>query len=136
MIVHERPVRFEDVDAAGILFFARFLNYCHDAMERVFDGLPGGYVDLITNRRIGFPAVHVDADFHAPLRFGDVAHIETSVSKLGATSCTFRYRFTRARDGVHVATISHVTVCTALDAMTKLPHPPDVRALLDTHLAP
>jgi 4-hydroxybenzoyl-CoA thioesterase len=136
MIRHDRPVRFEDIDAAGILFFARFLNYCHDAMERLFDGLPGGYVDLITRRRIGFPAVHVDAEFHAPLRFGDVAHIETSVTKVGTSSCTFRYVLTRGRDGLHVATIRHVTVSTDLDAVKKVPLPPDVRALLESHLEP
>lgn len=136
MIVHERPVRFEDVDAAGIVFFARFLGYCHDAMERLFDELPGGYVDLITRRRIGFPAVHVDADFTAPLRFGDVARIATSVAKLGTTSCTFRYVFTRARDGAAVATIEHVTVSSDLETMVKVPHPSDVRALLEKHLAP
>ena len=136
MIVTERPVRFEEVDAAGIVFFGRFFHYCHDAMERLFDGVPGGYVDLITRRRIGFPAVHVEADYKAPLRYGDVARIETSVAKLGTTSCTFRYVFTRAKDGVHVATLEHVTVSSALDTMTKVPHPPDVRALLEEHLAP
>lgn len=134
MIIHERPVRFEDIDAAGILFFARFLGYCHDAMERVFDGLPGGYVELITRRRIGFPAVHVEADFRAPLRFGDVARLATSVAKLGASSCTFRYQVTRAKDGLDVATIEHVTVSTDLVAMTKVAHSADVRAVLERHL--
>jgi 4-hydroxybenzoyl-CoA thioesterase len=134
MIVHERPVRFEDVDAAGIVFFGRFWSYCHDAMERLFDDMPGGYVDLITRRRIGFPAVHVSADFRAPLRYGDVARIATTVTKLGTTSATFRYAFTRAKDGVDVATLEHITVTTELVSMAKLPHPPDVRALLEKHV--
>ena len=43
MIVHERAVRFEEVDAAGIVFFGRFMEYCHEAMERFFDGVPDGY---------------------------------------------------------------------------------------------
>ncbi len=36
MIVLEREVRFEDVDPAQIVFFARFLSYAHEAMERFF----------------------------------------------------------------------------------------------------
>ena len=134
MIVHERAVRFEDVDAAGILFFGRYMHYCHDAMERFFDGVTGGYVDLITRRKIGFPAVHVDADFQAPLRYGDVARIEVSVEKVGTTSATFSYSMIRTRDGVKVASVRHVTVATDLTKMTKVPLPDDVRALLHQHV--
>ena len=52
-VVFEHAVRFEEVDAAGIVFFARFFNWCHEAMERFFDAITGGYVDLITRRRVG-----------------------------------------------------------------------------------
>jgi 4-hydroxybenzoyl-CoA thioesterase len=134
-VVYERPVRFEEVDAAGIAFFARFFNWCHEAMERFFDGVPGGYVGLITKRRIGFPAVHVEADWRVPLRYGDVVRIETSVAKIGTTSATFRYVLARAADGVHVATIDHVTVSTNLDTMRKIPLPSDCRDLLERHPA-
>ena len=133
-VVYERAVRFEEVDAAGIAFFARFFNWCHEAMERFFDGVPGGYVDLIMRRRVGFPAVHLEADWKAPLRYGDVARIETSIVKIGTTSATLRYVLTRTRDGVHAATIDHVTVSTDLDTMSKRPLPDDCRALLEQHL--
>lgn len=136
MIVHERSVRFEEVDAAGIVFFGRFMEYCHEAMERFFDGVAGGYVGLITKRRIGFPAVHVDATWKVPLRYGDAMRIEISVSKIGTTSCTFRYRVVRASDGVEVATVEHVTVCSTLDDMRKTALPEDCRTLLDAHRAP
>jgi 4-hydroxybenzoyl-CoA thioesterase len=133
MIVYLRPVRFEDVDAAGIVFFARFLHYCHEAMDRFFDGVPGGYVELITRRKIGFPAVHVTADFRAPLRYGDVARIAVTVPKIGTTSCTFRYDFRRERDDADVATIEHVVVSTELTSVTKIALPEDCRALLAAH---
>ena len=136
MIVHERPVKFEEVDAAGILYFARFFTFCHDAMEHLFDALPGGYVGLITKRRIGFPAVHVAGDFRAPLRYGDVALIEVSVARIGETSATFRYELRRESDGADIASFEHVTVATSLDTMTKLRLPDDVRAVLEAHVAP
>lgn len=136
-VVIERPVRFEDVDAAGIVFFPRYLEYTHEAMERFFDALPArpggvtpGYVDLITKRRIGFPAVHVTADYRGPLRYGDVALIAITVARIGTTSITFRYEITRKRDSVKVATIEHVVVASDLDTVTKRDLPEDVRALL------
>ena len=49
--VYERAVRFEEVDAARIVFFARFLNYAHEAMEALLGGLDGGYVRLVNDRR-------------------------------------------------------------------------------------
>ena len=133
MIDYERPVRFEEVDAAGIVFFGRFSNYCHDAMERFFDALPGGYAALIMERRVGFPAVHVTSDFKAPIRYGDIARITGVVTKLGTTSCHLGFAITRAKDGVEVASMSHVHVCTDLTAMTKLPLPIDVRTALEAH---
>ncbi|MDB5216035.1 MAG: 4-hydroxybenzoyl-CoA thioesterase family active site protein [Myxococcaceae bacterium] len=134
MITHDRSVRFEDVDAAGIVFFARFFGYCHDAMERFFDDVPGGYAALTMKRKVGFPSVHASADFKAPIGYGDIARIEATITKLGTTSCHFRFEMTRARDGAHVATMSHVHVCTDLVTMTKLPFPADVRAALAKHV--
>ena len=128
---YERQVRFEEVDAAQIVFFARFLNYAHEAMEALLGGLDGGYIRLVNERRIGMPAVHVSCDFRAPLRFGDVARIETRAARIGNKSVTFRYEFFRKKDGVHVATVEHVCAVTDLDAMRAIPVPDDVRALLE-----
>lgn len=131
---YERPVRFEEVDAAQIVFFARFFNLCHEAMERMFDPLDGGYVRLITERYVGFPAVHVDCDWKASLRYGDVAVIDTDVVHVGTTSATLRYQIRRRDDNVHCATIKHVIVAADLRSREKCPLPLDCRAILDTHL--
>lgn len=135
MFVYERPVRFEEVDTAGIVFFARFLSYAHEAMEALLGGLDGGYVRLVNERRIGMPAVHVSCDFRSPLRFGDVARIETHVVRIGNKSVAYRYAFFRKQDGVDVATVEHVCAVTNLDAMRAVPVPDDVRGLLEKHRA-
>jgi 4-hydroxybenzoyl-CoA thioesterase len=133
VFVYERAVRFEEVDAAQIVFFARFLQYAHEAMEALLAGLDGGYVRLVVERRIGMPAVHVSCDFRSPLRFGDVALIEVRVARVGNKSVTFRYDFLRKRDGVNVATVEHVCAVTDLVAMRAVAIPDDVRALLEHH---
>lgn len=131
MITLRRPVRFEEVDAAGILFFARYGAYSHEAMERVFDGLPGGYVDMITRRGIGFPAVATACEFRAPLRYGDVVLLDTFVDRIGNRSVEFRYEYRRERDDVHCATMRHTVVIADLAAMKSCDMPSDVRALLE-----
>ena len=134
MRVYERAVRFEEVDAAGIVFFPRFLSYGHEAMEKLFDDLEGGYVRLIRDRKVGVPAVHVECDFKHPLRYGDVARISTSVERIGNKSCTFRYAITRASDGEHIASIRHVCAVSDLAALKAIAIPDDIRAALDRHV--
>ena len=134
MFVYERAVRFEDVDAASIVFFSRFLSYCHEAMEAMLAPLDGGYAALIVDRRQGMPAVRVEADFAAPLRFGDRMRIEVTVEHIGRTSCTFQYEFRNTKDGTHVARIRHVVVLCDLNGIKAMPIPDDVRAVLERHL--
>ena len=128
-----RPVRFDDIAAAGILFFARFFNYAHDAMEAFFGQLPGGYVTLINERRVGLPAVHVEADFLSPLRFGDVARIEVTTVHIGRSSCAFRHAMSRVGDGAQVAVVKHVCAAVDLTSMKAIPLPDDMRALVALH---
>src|SRR6266436_6043673 len=63
------PVRFGDVDHAGIVFYPKFFVYFHEAFERFFDDARITYERLIAERRIGFPTVHIDCDYLAPLRY-------------------------------------------------------------------
>ncbi|AUX21143.1 uncharacterized protein SOCEGT47_016220 [Sorangium cellulosum] len=136
MVSFERPIRFEEVDAAGIVFFAHHLAYAHEAMDRFFAPLDGGYAGLILGRRIGLPAVRVEADYAAPARYGEALRIETSVVHLGGRSATLRYRMIRAHDGVLSADLRHTVVTTDLVRLASVPMPEDVRALLRAHLEP
>lgn len=129
-----RPIRFEEVDAAGIVFFGRFLGYAHEAMEDFFSGLEGGYPHLITVRKIGLPAVDVKMSFLAPVRYGDTLAIETSTAKLGNRSATLRYRMRREGDGVEVAVVEHTVVTSDLSAMRSIDMPADVRSVFSAHL--
>ena len=76
MFVFLRPVRFADVDAARIVFFARYLEYCHDALEALFGQLPGGYAALTMERDVGIPSVHVEVDYRAVSAEDLAAHLK------------------------------------------------------------
>ena len=136
MIIFERPVKFEEVDAANIVFFARFVTYAHEAMEHFFGSLEGGYARLILERRVGLPAVHVEMSFASPIRYGDALRIETSVKKLGNKSAVLHYRMINARTGALSAEVSHTVVTTDLRTLTSCEMPDDVRARLREHLDP
>jgi YbgC/YbaW family acyl-CoA thioester hydrolase len=137
MVIYERTVRFHEVDAAGLLYFPHFLSFAHEAMEALFEGLEGGgYVGLICRRRIGLPAVQVQTEFSAPVRYGDNLRIEVCLEHLGNRSMTLRYRFLRASDGVTAAVVRHTVVSTDLTCMKSCDKPPDVRRLVAEHQEP
>ena len=90
---YSTPVRFADVDHAGIVYYPVFFHYFHLTFEEFFRQRMGqrAYVDLLDEQRIGFPAVRSECEYRGPLRFGDTAEIEMSVAKLGNRSITFRF---------------------------------------------
>lgn len=98
--VHRMPVRFADVDHAGIVYYPVFFHYFHLAFEEFFIDRLGSrsYVALLDVDRVGFPSVSAQCDFKSTLAFGDTVEIEMSVDRLGEKSVTFRYRIYRAAD--------------------------------------
>lgn len=79
-------------DPAGIVYFPRFFEMFHAAMESWFGGALGlPYQDVIVGRKIGFPSVHTEADFRAPTRFGERIAIELRVARLGRSSIDLSY---------------------------------------------
>jgi len=109
------PVRFADVDQAGIVYYPRFFHFFHLAFEELWRARRGdaAYAALITERRIGFPAVRAECDYLAPLRFGDVAEVAVRVARRGRTSITFGYDVTRAADRTVCA--RGLVVCAVVD---------------------
>jgi 4-hydroxybenzoyl-CoA thioesterase len=132
VFVYSTPVRFADVDHAGIVYYPRFFHLFHLAFEELWRERlgPRAYVELLDRDRIGFPAVRAECEFSAPLRFGDTAAIELTIARMGTTSITFRYRVRRAEDGVLAATGSVVCAVVDLARFVAVPAPARVRDLL------
>jgi 4-hydroxybenzoyl-CoA thioesterase len=98
MFSYTTPIRFADVDHAGIVYYPRFFHMFHLAFEELWRARMGSraYSELLDRDRVGFPAVSASCEFKAPLRFGDDAEIQVTIARLGAKSITFRYRIFRA----------------------------------------
>jgi 4-hydroxybenzoyl-CoA thioesterase len=134
MFRYHRPVRFAEIDAARLVFFPRFHEYCHDALEALFAGLPGGYAKMVAIDDVGIPTVQLDTTFKAPLRHGDAALCQIDVMAIGRSSITFRHTIRRESDGEVCAVVRHVVVTARLGTLTAIPVPDPVRQLLVSHL--
>ena len=83
----EYPILFSHCDPAGIVYFPRFFDLLHRAMEDWFTfGLRERFADLIMKKRLGTPTVSTHVDFMGPATFGDTLKIELRVARIGRSS--------------------------------------------------
>lgn len=129
-------VRFPDVDYARVVYYPRFFDFAHRVFEDFFIAEVGvSYAKMLGELKVGFPTVHAEADFRAPLRFGDQARLELACEKASERSLALRYRVFRVEGLVHCATLKVVTVPVALDAFTSTAMPAGVREAFLRHPA-
>jgi len=128
-------VRFEDVDYARIVFFPRLFNYCHWVFEDFFaQEAKVTYDEIITKRRVGFPTVRAEADFKAPLRFGDICRVAMETRSLGRRSITNGYRLYLGDSDKMCAELEIVTVSVDMTSFEAVELPEDIRSAFLRHL--
>jgi len=128
--VKELRVRFNEVDHAGIVFYPRFFDWFHMAFEDFFEAhTEAPYHVWTSERRVGWPAVHIETDLRSPVRYGDAFRVAMTFPKVGRTSFVARYDvFVGER---HCARAEITVVTTNLDTLTPLELPATVRAALE-----
>ncbi len=98
----KRPIRFQDVDAAGTLFYPRLLEYFSDAYLGLLTERGSKLQAQVAGGSLRTPIVHVEADYMAPLSFGDTAIVEIVGAKISERSFTLGFRVKR-QDGTVAA---------------------------------
>ena len=136
---HPVKARFGACDPVGIVYFPRYFDWFHQAMEAWFDDALGHpYHTLL--RHHGLPAVHTEADYRTPVRFGDEVHVELRVGHLGRSSMRLDYRVVGQDDRVHATghtVVVHMgTDPTAADHMQAVPFPRALRDAIAPFLTP
>ena len=134
-------VGFGHCDPAGIVYFPRFFDLFHQAMEAWFGHLGFPYADLIMGRKLGFPAVHSEADFRRPCAFGERLEVRLSVTRIGRTSLELGYRVVDPAapgDSDAHLRLTGATVCVVMNLdpdhpgfQRSMPLPDDVRAAVE-----
>ena len=125
--------RFQDIDAAGILFFGRNFDYFHDAYVAFLGAIGEPLHERLADADHLLPLVHAEADFVAPLRFGSEAEVELAVATLGRSSFRIAYALRRS-DGALISSGSTVHVCVDKKAFAPRPLDEGLRAALLPHL--
>jgi 1,4-dihydroxy-2-naphthoyl-CoA hydrolase len=120
-ILTRKRIYLRDTDATGVLYFTEQQRMALEVLEERLS-----LCTLLEKENFLMPIVHVEADYKAPLKVGDVVDISCEVVHLGTTSLTFAYTFFAADVEVGSVKIVHVTV----DRTTLAPIPLPQRIFL------
>lgn len=93
---HEVEVRFQDVDAAGVVFFATFFDYVHQAYESLLGQLGSPLPQVLAEGKWAAPLRHVEADYFQPANYGDLLGVALVRRHIEETELTLGWRLNLA----------------------------------------
>jgi len=125
----KQRVRFQDVDAAGLVFFARYLDYVHDAYVAWLEAIGQPLAQVLAQRTWAAPLRHAECDYLQPVRFGDELRVLLVLSHLSLTEISLGFRLERTL-GPTVALAQTVHTFIDLTTLERRPVPAEIRSAL------
>jgi 1,4-dihydroxy-2-naphthoyl-CoA hydrolase len=90
---YSRTIRFQDTDAAGVVYFANILAICHEAYEASLAASGINIKSFFSNNsEIAIPIVHARVDFFRPLFCGDQVLIELIPAQITDEKFAINYK--------------------------------------------
>ena len=127
------PIRFSHCDPAGQVYFPRFFDLLHDAIEDWFnDGLQERFADLLMKQQLGTPTVGTQCDFVSPARFGDTLAIELTILRLGNSS--IELGFDASIDGRACLKCRHTICMFSKESSKAVPIPEALRSRMQEYV--
>ena len=88
-------VRWEDIDAAGIINYQAYLRFFGLAEVELFRSCGLSYKTLIEEVGIWLPRVHVECDFFHPVTLDELLVVDTYFGHLGTSSLHVNFEVRR-----------------------------------------
>ena len=129
------PIRFSHCDPAGQVYFPRFFDLLHDALEDWFNmGLQERFADFLMKQQLGTPTVGTQCDFVSPARFGDTLVVELTILRLGTSSVELAFNGTI--DGRACLKCRHTICIFSTKTLKAVPIPEALRARMQDYVVP
>jgi acyl-CoA thioester hydrolase len=124
----EFRVYYEDTDAGGVVYHARYLGFFERGRTEFFRERGLSVQQLHQEGRI-FPVVRMEIDFRYPARLDDLVRVETALVAAGKTSFTMQQRLLKADDD-KLLVEGKVTLVCVDTAMKPKRLPPQIREIV------
>ena len=124
----EEYVRWEDIDAAGIINYQAYLRFFGLAEAELLRSAGLSYRALFEDLKIWLPRVHVECDFKLPVKLDELLVVDAYFGKLGETSIHLNFEVRRKSDPSRVvATGKYILVSVQQGKFTPVPIPQQFR---------
>ncbi|HEY9768717.1 MAG TPA: thioesterase family protein [Coleofasciculaceae cyanobacterium] len=87
-----RRVYLGDTDAAGVVYFAKGLEICHEAYEESLSKARISLMQMINQGKTALPIVHAEIDFLHPLFCGDQLQVSLIISQVDYSEFAIAYQ--------------------------------------------
>ena len=121
---HNRTVRFQDTDAAGVVYFANVLSICHEAYEASLAASGINLKSFFNNPTAAIPIIHASVDFLRPMFCGDKLLIHLTPQQVGENKFEIAYQIVEASSSeqqLAKAITRHVCINPITRTRTQLP---------------
>ena len=124
----EEYVRWEDIDAAGIINYQAYLRFFALAEAELLRSAGLSYRVLTETYGLWLPRVRVECDFHVPVKLEELLVVEAYFSRIGGTSIHLNFEVRRKGNPTRtVASGKYVLVCVRQRDFAPVPVPDQLR---------
>lgn len=127
---HEWPVRFGQVDQAGIIYYPELFDAFHHGVEALLESVDLSLHELVVGAGTGMPIVHAEADYLQPIRYGAVVRIEIGVT-LSDSSLTF---IGAGYDDEQLFSVQQKHAMIDMETFESIPVPEGIRSALEPYV--
>lgn len=106
----EIAIRFNEVDALGIVWHGNYIKYFEDGREAFGEKFDLNFQKVYLNEGFVTPIVTVDCNYKQSLKYGDRAIVQTRYIPSRASKIIFEYSIFRASDRLLMTTGKTVQV--------------------------
>jgi 1,4-dihydroxy-2-naphthoyl-CoA hydrolase len=114
---YNRTVRFQDTDAAGVVYFANVLAMCHEAYEASLAASGINLQSFFNNSEAAIPIIHASVDFFRPMFCGDKLLIYLTPQQQNENQFEITYQIVAASSEQQLAKAMTRHVC--IDPVTR-----------------
>ena len=89
---YSRRVYLSDTDAAGVVYFAKGLEICHQAYEESLAAAGISLKQMLQDKTIALPIIRAEIDFMRPLFCGDEIQVNLNASSISSNEFAIAYQ--------------------------------------------
>ena len=129
---YSKRVYLSDTDAAGVVYFAKGLEICHQAYEESLAAAGISLKQMLREKTIALPIIRAEIDFIRPLFCGDELQVNLTATLISSNEFAIAYQICHTDNLERILVKAQTNhVCIDPQTRTRTDIPPTILKWLD-----